>query len=418
MSIRDDVVRIAREAREASKVLANLTSRGKDKALLAMADGLKQNIATILAANEKDLKEVKSRGLSRAFCDRLQLSRDRILGMARSVEDVAKLDDPIGEVLRMWRRPNGMIIGKVRVPIGVIGIIYESRPNVTCDCSALCIKSGNSVILRGGKEAINSNIAIWKVLTKAAKKEGLPNGAINLIQTTDRKAVDTLLKLDTYLDLIVPRGGEELIKKVARTSRIPVVKHYKGVCHTYVDEYADLNMAEKIVFNAKVQRPGVCNAMETLLVHRDMAPRFLPSMVKKLKAAGCEIRGCPETRKIVKDIAPAKQKDWSTEYLDLILSVKVCGTIDEALDHISRFGTKHSEAIVTDNYQNALRFLSQVDAACVYVNASTRLTDGGQFGMGSEIGISTEKIHARGPMGLEELTSYKYIIFGSGQIRE
>jgi len=418
VSIRDDVIKIARDAKEASKVLANLTSRVKDRALLAMADGLKQKIGVILAANEKDLRELKRRGLSSAFCDRLQLSRNRILDIARSVEDVAKLSDPIGEVLRMWRRPNGMIIGKVRVPIGVIGIIYESRPNVTCDCSSLCIKSGNSVILRGGKEAINSNIAIWEVLMAAAKKEGLPQGSINLIQTTDRKAVEILLKLDTYIDLIVPRGGEELIKKVVRISRIPVVKHYKGVCHTYVDEYADLNMAADIVFNAKVQRPGVCNAMETLLVHRDIAGQFLPSMVKKLKAAGCEIRGCPETRRIVKDIAPAKHMDWTTEYLDLILSVKVCGTIDEALDHIGRFGTKHSEAIVTSNYPNALRFLSQVDAACVYVNASTRLTDGGQFGMGAEIGISTEKVHARGPMGLEELTSYKYIIFGSGQIRE
>ncbi len=418
MSISNDVKRIAKLAKEASKVLANVGSDVKDRALLAMADGLKKNVATILSANERDLKDAKKMNLPQAFIDRLALDRKRILKMSGAIEEVARLDDPIGKVIEMWRRPNGMTVGKVSVPIGVIGIIYESRPNVTSDCASLCIKSANAVVLRGGKEAVRSNIAICRVLVEAVKREGLPKGSINLIETTDRKAVNALLKLDQYLDLIIPRGGEALIEKVAKISRIPVIKHYKGVCHIYVDEYADLGMAESIAFNAKVQRPGVCNAMETLLVHEAIASQFLPSMLARLKAAGVQLRGCPATRRIVDGIRQATSKDWSTEYLDLILSVKVCGSLDEALDHIARFGTKHSEAIITNNYPNALRFLSQVDAACVYVNASTRLTDGGQFGMGSEIGISTEKLHARGPMGLKELTSYKYIIFGSGQIRE
>lgn len=418
MSIKDDVVKMAKGAKEVSKALAGIESPIKNKALLAMAESLKKNVATILSANEKDLKSARRNGLSKAMIDRLSLSRKRILGMSESVEEVARLKDPVGEAIRMWKRPNGMLISKVRVPLGVVAIIYEARPNVTSDCIALCLKSSNAVILRGGKEAIQSNIAIAGVLTRAAEKEGIPKGAINLIETIERKAVDVLLSLDSWVDLVIPRGGEELIRKVVQTSRIPVIKHYKGICHTYVDEDADLNMAEAIAFNAKVQRPGVCNAMETLLVHKDVACRFLPHLVKRLKDAGVQVRGCAKTKKIVKNIASATKDDWSTEYLDLILSIKISESLDDALAHIDRYGTKHSEAIVTDDYQRALRFLNEVDAACVYVNASTRLTDGGQFGMGAEIGISTDKIHARGPMGLEELTSYKYIIFGGGQLRK
>ena len=307
----------------------------------------------------------------------------------------------------------------MRCPIGVIAIIYESRPNVTSDCIGLCFKSGNSVILRGGSEAINSNRAIYKVLSDVAKAHRLADGAINLIETTDRKAIDELLKLNDYIDLVIPRGGEGLINRVVKSSRIPVIKHYKGICHVYVDEWADLNMAEKICFNAKVQRPGVCNAMESMLVHRDAAIRFLPGMLKKFDAAGVQIRGCALTQKVAKSlkIKRATDKDYRTEYLDLILSVKVVANLDEAISHINEFGSHHSDSIVTENYDNALKFLRQVDSACVYVNASTRFTDGNQFGMGAEIGISTDKLHARGPMALEELTTYKYMVFGNGQVR-
>ncbi|MCK4463724.1 MAG: glutamate-5-semialdehyde dehydrogenase, partial [Candidatus Omnitrophica bacterium] len=342
----------------------------------------------------------------------------RIKQMASMIQEVAKLEDPIGCIENFTRRPNGLLIGKMRVPIGVIGIIYEARPNVTSDCIALCLKSGNSVILRGGSVAIKSNLAIFNVLNEASIKEGLSAGAINFVKDVDRKAVDALLGMNEFVDLIIPRGGESLIKEVARKAKVPVIKHYKGVCHVYVDEYADLNMALEIAFNAKVQRPGVCNAMETLLVHKDVAARFLPSMIKKLKDAGVEIRGCSQTREIIKSIRAAKESDWYEEYLDLILTVKVVASVDEAIEHIRKYGSMHSDAIVTENYEYGMKFIREVDSACVYINASTRFTDGNQFGKGAEIGISTDKIHARGPMGVAELTSYKYVIFGNGQIRQ
>ena len=398
--------------------MGQISSAEKEKALLAMADGLEKKKSSILSANKKDVRKAKSKKSNPAFIDRLTLDERRIKAMARSLREVAAQHDPVGEVIKMWTRPNGLWIGKLRVPLGVIGVIYESRPNVTADCIGLCLKAGNSVILRGGSESIHSNIAIFDALDDAANKSGIPRGAINLIKTTDRKAVHILLTLGDYVDLIIPRGGESLIREVARRSRIPVLKHYKGVCHVYVDGDADLNMAEKICFNAKVQRPSVCNAMETLLVNEDVAARFLPSMIKRYKEAGVEIRGSPVTRRIVRGVRAATEKDWSTEYLDLILSVKVVKDLYEAIEHINRYGTKLSDAIVTENYHDAVEFLRKVDSASVYVNASTRFTDGGEFGFGAEIGISTDKFHARGPVGVEELTSYKYIIYGDGQIRE
>ena len=416
--LKNDILAIAQGAKKASFIMGQLSSKVKDDALVAMADGLERNKAAIIAANKKDVKNAQAKKLNAAVIERLTLDEKRIKAMAGSLREVAAQHDPIGEVIKMWTRPNGLWIGKLRVPLGVIGVIYESRPNVTADCIGLCLKAGNCAILRGGSEAINSNIAIFEALNDAAKANGIPDGAVNLIKTTDRKAVHILLTLSDYVDLIIPRGGESLIKEVAQRSRIPVLKHYKGICHVYVDEDADLNMAERICFNAKVQRPSVCNAMETLLVSEDVAARFLPSMVKKYKEAGVEIRGCPMTRRIVKGIKAATEKDWSTEYLDLVLSIKVVKDLHEAVGHINKYSTKLSDAIVTENYHNAVEFLRKVDSAAVYVNASTRFTDGGEFGFGAEIGISTDKFHARGPVGVEELTSYKYIIYGDGQIRE
>jgi glutamate-5-semialdehyde dehydrogenase len=338
--------------------------------------------------------------------------------MADSLLEIAALPDPVGEVIKAWRRPNGLWIHRVRVPIGVIAIIYESRPNVTSDCVGLCFKSGNSVILRGGSEALHSNTAIFAILQRCLAQAGIATAMVNMLQTADRKAVDELLKLDSYIDLVMPRGGEALIRKVAESSRIPVIKHYKGICHVFVDEWADLNMAQNICYNAKCQRPSVCNAMESMLVHKDVAIRFLPGMLKKFADSGVQIRGCPFTRKIAKSVRPATEKDYRTEYSDLILSVKVVETLEEAVSHINEYGSHHSDSIVTENFDNAMRFLQKVDSACVYVNASTRFTDGNQFGLGAEIGISTDKLHARGPVALEELTTYKYMVFGSGQIRE
>ncbi|MDD5424519.1 MAG: glutamate-5-semialdehyde dehydrogenase [Candidatus Omnitrophica bacterium] len=416
--LKKEIISIAQDARKASFGMGQLSSAVKDKALTAMADSLEKDRAAICAANKKDVKAARSRKLSAAFIDRLTLDDKRIKSMAAGLRTVASLRDPIGEVIKMWTRPNGLWIGKLRVPLGVVGIIYESRPNVTADCIGLCLKAGNSVILRGGSESINSNIAIFDVMSDAAREAGIPDGAISLIKTTDRKAVHILLGLSELVDLIIPRGGESLIKEVARRSKIPVLKHYKGVCHVYVDEDADLNMAERICFNAKVQRPSVCNAMETLLVNEDVAARFLPSMIRKYKEAGVEVRGCAMTRRIVKGLKAAVEKDWSAEYLGLILSVRVVKNLHEAVDHINRYSTKLSDAIVTENYHNAVEFLKRIDSASVYVNASTRFTDGAEFGFGAEIGISTDKFHARGPVGVEELTSYKYIIYGNGQIRE
>lgn len=406
---------LVKKAKAASYELAELSSTIKNRALFVMAEMLTCHSKEVLNANKRDLRANK--GLSKALLDRLSLNQARIGLMADSLRQVASFSDPVGELIKGSLRPNGLRIQKVRVPIGVVGIIYESRPNVTSDCIGLCLKSGNVSILRGGREAVNTNRAIYRLLSKAARDSGVPDSAINFIDTVDRKALAYLLGLSECIDLIIPRGGEGLIRFIQEHSKIPVIKHYKGVCHIFVDEFANKDMAGNICFNAKVSRPGVCNAMETLLAHKGIAKSFLPGMLKRYKDAGVEIRGCAKTREIVKDINKAKEIDWHSEYLDLILSVKVVADIDEAVTHINHYGSRHSDAIVTENYENALAFLDRVDSACVYVNASTRFTDGCEFGLGGEIGISTDKIHARGPMALEELTTYKYMIFGNGQIR-
>jgi glutamate-5-semialdehyde dehydrogenase len=383
-----------------------------------MAERLRGARGAILEANARDVAAAGAAGLSGALIDRLTLSEARVEEMIRSMEEVAALPDPVGETIRSWRRPNGLEIRKVRVPLGVIGIIYESRPNVTSDCASLCLKSGNAVVLRGGAEAFGSNRAIAGALREGLGASGLPEAAVSLIPTADRAGVDRMLELDQYIDVIIPRGGEALIRKIAEISRIPVIKHAKGVCHVYVDEAADPRMAETIVLNAKCQRPATCNAMETLLVHERVAPSWLPGVIRRLQEARVEVRGCERTRAIVKGLKAAAEEDWSTEYLDLILSVKVVGSLEEAIDHIRRYGSAHSDAIVTGNDAAARRFVNEVDSAAVYVNASTRFTDGFQFGLGAEIGISTDRLHARGPMGLEELTTYKYVVLGSGQVRQ
>lgn len=418
MELKKELTAMAMNAKRACGSLLGLSSDKKNKILQEMASALQLKREVLLKANKKDLALGKKSKLSGALIDRLMLNDKRIKEMSDSLIEISRLNDPVGEVIKAWQRPNGLWIHKVRSPIGVIAIIYESRPNVTSDCIGLCFKSGNSVILKGGSEALDSNLAIYQALNAVLKKHNLPLGIINMVGTADRKALDVLLKLDQYIDLVMPRGGESLIRHVADFSRIPVIKHYKGICIIYVDDRADLNQAQAICFNAKVQRPGVCNAMESMLVHKDIAARFLPGMAKKLKDAGVEIRGCPLTRKIVKSAGKATEEDYHTEYLALKLSVKVVNNLKEAIEHVNHYGTHHSDAIVTENYENALRFLREVDSACVYVNASTRFTDGYQFGMGAEIGISTDKLHARGPMGLEELTTYKYMVFGNGQVRE
>jgi glutamate-5-semialdehyde dehydrogenase len=337
--------------------------------------------------------------------------------MANSLKEVALLPDPVGEVSKMWKRPNGLWVGKMRIPLGVIGIIYESRPNVTSDAAGLCLKAGNAVILRGGSEAIHSNLAIGEILQRVGNQHGIPAGAIQIIPTTSRRAVEEMLQLEEYIDVIIPRGGEDLIRFVVSHSKIPVIKHYKGVCHVFVDATADLEMAQAISYNAKVQRPGVCNAMETLLVHRDIASRFLPPMAEKFRAAGVELRGCPESRRILKFIKAAREADWAAEYLDLILAVRVVAGLEEAIAHIIRYGSSHTDSIVTGDYTNAQRFLKEVPSSTVLVNASTRFSDGFELGLGAEIGISTTKLHAFGPMGVEDLTTSKFIVYGSGQIR-
>jgi glutamate-5-semialdehyde dehydrogenase len=395
-----------------------MQSRVKNLALELMSKKLKEKAGLILAENKKDVEAAEKSGLSNAMIDRLVLNEKRIVEMCKGLNDVINLPDPVGEVIKMWKRPNGLTIGRMRVPIGAIGIIYESRPNVTVEAASLCIKAGNSVLLRGGSEAIRSNIALANILIEAVKEAGLPEACVQIIDVTDRAAVMRMLKQDKYLDVIIPRGGEELIRTVVENSTIPVIKHDKGVCHVFVDESADFDMADKIIFNAKVQRPGVCNAMETLLVHEKIAKKFLPVTAKSLSGAGVVLKGCSKTRKILKGIEEAKEIDWITEYLDLILSIRVVKGLEEAIDHINIYGSHHSDSIVTSNYENSQRFLREVDSAAVYINASTRFTDGGQFGLGAEIGISTNKLHARGPMGLEELTTNKFIIYGSGQIRE
>lgn len=417
MSLREEVLRIARSAKEVSFRLAALSSRVKDEALLRMAEGLLQEKDFLIAENQKDLENAQKKGLSAAMIDRLTLSEAVIEGMAQGLREIAALPDPVGQVVKMWRRPNGLLVGKMRIPLGVIGVIYESRPNVTADAAALCLKAGNAVILRGGSEAINSNLAIAKVLQEAMEAAGAPSEAVQVVPFTDRQAVEEMLKLEEYIDVIIPRGGEGLIKFVVERSRIPVIKHYKGVCHIFVDASAELEMAINICFNAKVQRPGVCNAMETLLVHQEIAPKFLPPMAERFRSAGVELRGCPRTRELIPDIKEATEEDWYAEYLDLILAVRIVEGIEEAIGHILKYGSRHTEAIITSDYRNAQRFLREVDSSTVLVNASTRFSDGYQFGLGAEIGISTTKLHAFGPMGVEDLTTTKFIVYGDGQIR-
>jgi glutamate-5-semialdehyde dehydrogenase len=409
---------MGRKARTAARVLALCSKDQKNAALMAMADAIEAAEADIVAANASDLEAAPGYGLNDAAVDRLRLDSARIKGMAQGVRQVAGLPDPCGEVIREWTRPNGMKITKIRVPIGVVGIIYESRPNVTADAAVLCVKSGNACILRGGKEAIHSNAAIAKALSAGAMNAGLSADTIQLVPFTDREGVRLLAQMDRYLDVIVPRGGHALIEAVVEHARMPVIKHYHGVCHVYVDKSADLGMAEKITVNAKCQRPGVCNAMETLLVHRDLAEKFLPSVAKALREKGVELRGDQRTCEVLgPGVKPATEADWTTEYLDLILSIRVVDSLEQAIDHIENYGSHHSDTIVTTDEAAARKFLAAVDSAVVFWNVSTRFNDGGEFGFGAEIGISTDKLHARGPMGLEELTTYKYTVTGSGQVR-
>jgi glutamate-5-semialdehyde dehydrogenase len=412
-SIEATIEEMGRNARAAAYRLAQLSSETKNDILRAMAGSLRQREAEILAANDLDLKAGEEKGLSAAMLDRLRLDPLRLEAVAAGVEQVAQLPDPVGQVLDSWERPNGIRIEQVRVPIGTIGIIYESRPNVTADAAVLCFKTGNATILRGGSEAIHSNRAIAAALSAA----GAPEHAIQLVPFTDRESVAALARMDRWLDLIIPRGGKGLIETVVSLARMPVIKHYDGICHLYVDAAAETRMAVNLTVNSKTQKPGVCNALETLLVHRDIAPAFLPVMAAALREKGVEIRGCEETRAHLADATPATAEDWSTEYLDLILAVKVVGSLDEAIDHINRHGSHHTDSIVTGDQAAAERFLREVDSACVFHNVSTRFADGGEFGFGAEIGISTDKLHARGPMGLRELTSYQYRARGNGQTR-
>jgi glutamate-5-semialdehyde dehydrogenase len=408
----------ARAARAAATALAVASTRLKNEALLQMARGLEEKTAALLDANRVDLARARTRGLTSAFLDRLTLTEARVEDMARGLREVAALPDPVGTVAESWRRADGLEISRVRVPLGVIGFIYESRPNVTADAAGLCVKSGNAVILRGGSEAIESNTLIASVLAKALEKAGAPGDAIQFVEITDREAVAALLTLDGLVDLVIPRGGEGLIRFVAEHARVPVIQHYKGVCHLFVDESADLDDAVRITVNAKVQRPSVCNAVETLLVHASIAPRFLPLIGKRLAEAGVEVRGCPETLRRVASGRPATEADWDEEYLDLILAIRVVDGLDEAIVHIRRHGTGLAEAIVTNDLARARRFTREVDAAGVLVNASTRLLDGHQFGMGAEMGISTSRVHARGPVGVRALTTTKFVVQGDGQVRD
>jgi len=412
------VEELVTRARLAANRLATLSTSVKNQALLAMAEALEAESERLLAANAQDIEAFGDMPEKKAMADRLRLNEKRIAEMADGIREVAKLPDPLGEMPKMWTRPNGMQVGRVRVPIGVIGIIYESRPNVTADSAALCLKSGNACVLRGGTEAIHSNTAIAAVLSEAAEKSGIPAGAISFVARPDRELVPVLLKKDQSIDLIIPRGGESLMRTVTEHSTIPVIKHDAGVCHIYVDDEADPALAERVCFNAKVQRPSTCNAMETLLVHQSIARTWLAGFIEKLVTAKVEVRGCQKTCALSSAAKPASESDYGKEFLDLTLAVKVVKNIDEAIEHITRYGSRHTEAIVTTDYKKAMRFLREVDASAVLVNASTRLNDGYQFGLGAEIGISTSRIHARGPMGLEELTCSKFIVLGSGQVRE
>lgn len=414
----EELIQIGQKAKKASKSLGSASSLKKNVALELAAKNLVKRSAEILLANETDIENAKISGLKGAIVDRLILTKERIETIAEGLTQLVSLDDPVGEVISMKQRPNGLKIGQKRVPIGVIGMIYESRPNVTADVFGLCIKTGNVVILRGGKEAFHSNYAIVKILRESLKEAGLPEDSVQLIQNTNRESAVALMKMNEYLDLLIPRGGAGLIQSVVMNSTVPVIETGVGNCHIYVDEFANPQQAIEIVFNAKTHRPGVCNAAESLLIHSKVAEQLLPQIVSKLQEKEVEIRGDNEVCRIIDTAIPATEEDWGTEYLDYIISAKVVDSLENAMDHIEKYGSMHSEAIITENYSNAQKFLDEVDAAAVYVNASTRFTDGYEFGFGAEIGISTQKLHARGPMGLKELTTTKYIIYGNGQIRE
>ncbi|MEG2869301.1 MAG: glutamate-5-semialdehyde dehydrogenase [Terrisporobacter sp.] len=405
------------KAKEASYILGNLSTTEKDKALECMAKKLIEKNDYIIKENEKDLQEAVKKGTSKAMLDRLLLDKERIEGMAAGLREVINLQDPVGEVIGMWNRPNGLQIGKKRVPMGVIGIIYEARPNVTCDAAGLCLKTGNAVILRGGKEAINSNIAIIETLREGLKEANLPEDAVQLVYDTSREVATEMMKLNDYIDVLIPRGGAGLIKAVVKNATVPVIETGTGNCHIYIDSDCDINMAKDIVVNAKTSRPAVCNAAESLVIHEDIAKEALPVIVDALREKGVLLKGDDKALEIIKDMDKATEEDFYTEFLDYIMSIKIVKNIDEAISHINKYNTGHSEAIVTKSYENSQKFMQRIDAAAVYVNASTRFTDGSEFGFGAEIGISTQKLHARGPMGLKELTTIKYIIYGNGQIR-
>lgn len=413
----ENLILMGENAKKAAYDLSILSTKTKNNALALMAKELLDSKEEIIRVNKIDMQEAKNKNVSETLLDRLYLNDKRVEDMATGLLEIVKLPDPVGEIISMWKRPNNLQIGQKRVPIGVIGIIYESRPNVTCDAAGLCLKSGNATILRGGSDAINSNKAIVKALRNGIEKSGLPKDAIQLVSDTDREVAQKMMRLNEYIDVLIPRGGENLIKSVVKNATIPVIETGTGNCHIYVDESADFNMAIDIVLNAKTQRPGVCNAAEKLLIHENISKEFLPKVVKALREKNVEIRGDEKSKEVVDDIILAKDEEWDKEYLDYIIAVKIVENVDEAIKHINNHGTKHSEAIITESYKNSQKFLERVDAAAVYVNASTRFTDGSEFGFGAEIGISTQKLHARGPMGLKELTSTKYIIYGNGQIR-
>lgn len=411
------VEELGQKAKKASGILATAPTTVKNNALLSMADAFEEHADELKAANALDMKAGKEKGLLESTLDRLLLTDKRIHGMAEGVRQVAALPDPVGEIIHGTVRPNGLVISKVRVPLGVIAIIYESRPNVTADAASLCLKSGNAVILRGGSEAIHSNKAIAEIISRCIKEAGLPEDCVQFVDTTDRAAAERLMTLNKYVDVLIPRGGHGLVKAVVEKATMPVIYHADGNCHVFVDASADLEMAVNIAYNAKVQRPGVCNAMETLLVHKDIADQFIPKIFAKYHEAGVELRGCERTLKIDPDIKAATEEDWATEYWSLILAVKIVDSLDEAIEHINKYGSKHSDAIVTRDYFNSKKFAEQIDSAAVFINTSTRFSDGFEFGLGAEMGISTQKLHARGPVGLEELTSYKYVVLGNGQLR-
>ena len=413
----ENLILMGENAKKAAYDLSILSTKTKNNALALMAKELLDSKEEIIRANKIDMQEAKNKNVSETLLDRLYLNDKRVEDMATGLLEIVKLPDPVGEIISMWKRPNNLQIGQKRVPIGVIGIIYESRPNVTCDAAGLCLKSGNATILRGGSDAINSNKAIVKALRNGIEKSGLPKDAIQLVSDTDREVAQKMMILNEYIDVLIPRGGENLIKSVVKNATIPVIETGTGNCHIYVDESADFNMAIDIVLNAKTQRPGVCNAAEKLLIHENISKEFLPKVVKALREKNVEIRGDEKSKEVVDDIILAKDEEWDKEYLDYIIAVKIVENVDEAIKHINKYNTGHSESIVTESYKNSQKFLERVDAAAVYVNASTRFTDGSEFGFGAEIGISTQKLHARGPMGLKELTSTKYIIYGNGQIR-